>query len=208
MKKLTFRILISSTIWIFTLALAIGFYVLNRELKGYNNKYLANNIEISSRLYYFQTILDLPYRYINRKIDNVKLLSIENDTFLLQNIVNKRKLIFYYNSQKACNVCVDQTLLQLKKLAKKVSSNCICVLTNIQNIRDLKILSRNFDYCLPCYKVSSSVLMSESELNPDDQLMVIIGEDLKILYYIPISSKTGLNDIHLNFFRDFLNVVN
>lgn len=104
-----------------------------KELK--NSFHLTNELLINNIGLQFQS----DGLYLDK---NAKLITIDEDTIIISDILNKTPKVFYYYSELSCSVCFEEELRNLENASEKIGKENIILLVSFRKLRDITALIR------------------------------------------------------------------
>lgn len=184
------------------LFLTIKLYLQNRSLQIYLNQQSIELTDIIEKLDRLDTVFDFPYKYYRDTLKDVQLLSLENNTIMMSDIVNKERLIYFFDFNKSCQACISETLIKLNQLADEVGPNHIYIISNMESTSDLAILSSKLNNNVTCFRLDAGLRFFNDSMN--NQYILLSNKELEIISYLPLSSNRVFNLFHYGYLKRLL----
>jgi len=125
-------------------------------------------------------------------INNVELKDIDNHPLYLHDILEKDKLILYFDESKSCPPCIEKLISLLQNEGNSTLANKVLIISNFKTYRDLKSFTIKHNLNFQCYMIgreNQTILDLTESLISFDQLLFLCTKSKSIRFPILFNSK-------------------
>jgi len=127
---------------------------------------------------------------------NQKIVNEKMDTLLFESLINKTKLIFYFN-EYSCMPCINDIILLLKN-NKTISKKDIIILSHYKNYRDMNMFAHINKLDIPIYNLTNQLKIQAVSMNIP--FLFTISKDLTVRNLLIVDkSFINITQTYLNY---------
>lgn len=159
------------------------------EFKNLKNKYF---LEIKDNFFRFDPMM--------------KVASIQGDTLFFKDILSDDPKVIFSFSRFTCSSCVENEILRIKDYEAKFGFDNFILLSDYENIRDIKIFCMENNITYPIYTVHNGLPLNVYQTNLAHYFVVYNDFYLKDMYIVNPNSPDLTNDyLNIIFSKYFRN---
>jgi hypothetical protein len=181
-----------------TLVLLLVSCVRNNKLKESSNSYFGSGRNLAKVQKTRSNLLDT--------MNNIKVITLQASTIFLFDTIESKTLLFYFNPNKSCSSCIEETIEFLNTFLAKNYPNYvenIVMVTSYDNIKYLKLLKNKYSIQFTCLNTQDFLFENLIKQYEYHQFLVFLNDN-RIKAFFPIyPSITFSSNLVLDSIVDF-----
>ena len=141
----------------------------------------------------------------NKVMENIKLVGVDNTIIRICEIIKAKTLVYRF-SNRSCSPCVENDIMELKKLGSTIGYDNIIIISDYDNTRSLINLISKFSMSFKCYNYKNNIELAidqESSMK-EAPFFLVINRDLEINFAHLSHEDDKINEIYFNRVKEFM----
>ena len=132
-------------------------------------------------------------------MENIKLVGVDNTIIRICDIIKAKTLVYRF-SDRSCGTCVENDIMELKKLGSTIGSDNIIIISDYDNTRSLINFMSRFSMSFKCYNYQNKFALpiDHGSSMKESPFFLVISRNLEINFAHLSSEDDKITGIYFN----------